>query len=992
MADDFEIKFRVDDGGLATFLKKINNRTKEATKSNQKLEQSTNTLNRATQRQIDASVGIVAGRGKELLQLKEFSKRNHEGAKNIDKLTIALNEQNIATIKGRDAKRTNAIETKKEELANKKVFQSLKEVILQREKDRIATEKQLIAKEKQRKKEIALLKKQQAAEKQLAQSQKLIRKQMQIMTASVKAAGTTFQKLGINLNTVKLALRGNSTALGQMSKAMSIARIKTVQLNKGMLNITNGGRLLDNSFATIRSKLLLVSFAFGLVSNAIVRQVKMFAEQEDSVMKMARVFGVDAANSLDGFSSAMQEVSIFGDEVINSVIATMGSFGANEEQAKKLTKATLDLASGLGLDLNSAGLLVAKSFGSSTNALARYGIEVDSSLKGQERMAAITEGVKEKFGELAEVMAMTTSGQLAQASNAFGDLQERLGQALAPSILLVAKALKTFSNMIPLGLLKAMVSSILGLATGYGTYRIILSATTKGQMLHTAAMGIARAKTFLFIAATHGLTVAMQGLNTVTKANPYVLLASVLIGAVTAIGSLFNATSGLTTKEKELQERLKSLAEQKGLDLKLDAEKLQSIVENTDAIQKEIDTLTAKRDLDGFMLDLKLMEIDLGRQLDPLEKERLQTLFNLKVALEKQKEIEKDAIKLKKEKAALEERAKQSLEDNITNLEKQKQALLAKLMLDGTALKIRLAEIEAGRELTKTEKELLATIGTLQAIYDKNNEKIEKEITIQDILAEAYNQTREARLKLMETQIAEATVLAGKGELNANELAGLFSLVQAYNELNEVKKESNKDDEKAAKIKETLLKKEIALNKQILNASIQIGKSHSNAGNAAAAAAKQVIIAKLQEAVTTYMAGAMAKIPFPLNIGVPALGAAMFGALSSVLSGSSSSGTSSSSGSGSSPIGQYAEGGYVGGNRHSQGGTLIEAERGEFVMSRNAVESIGLETLNQMNQSGGGGSINVSVTGNVLTQDFVEGELAESIKEAVRRGSDFGIG
>ena len=45
-----------------------------------------------------------------------------------------------------------------------------------------------------------------------------------------------------------------------------------------------------------------------------------------------------------------------------------------------------------------------------------------------------------------------------------------------------------------------------------------------------------------------------------------------------------------------------------------------------------------------------------------------------------------------------------------------------------------------------------------------------------------------------------------------------------------------------------------------------------------------------------------------------------------------------------------------------------------------------------MNQTGGGGSVNVSVTGNVLTQDFVEGELAESIKEAVRRGSDFGIG
>ena len=91
-----------------------------------------------------------------------------------------------------------------------------------------------------------------------------------------------------------------------------------------------------------------------------------------------------------------------------------------------------------------------------------------------------------------------------------------------------------------------------------------------------------------------------------------------------------------------------------------------------------------------------------------------------------------------------------------------------------------------------------------------------------------------------------------------------------------------------------------------------------------------------------------------------------------------------------SAVGQWEQGGYIGGRPHSQGGTIIEAERGEFVMSRNAVESIGLETLSMMNE-GGGGSVNVTVTGNVMTQDFVEGELAESIKEAVRRGSDFGI-
>ena len=85
-------------------------------------------------------------------------------------------------------------------------------------------------------------------------------------------------------------------------------------------------------------------------------------------------------------------------------------------------------------------------------------------------------------------------------------------------------------------------------------------------------------------------------------------------------------------------------------------------------------------------------------------------------------------------------------------------------------------------------------------------------------------------------------------------------------------------------------------------------------------------------------------------------------------------------------------GGLIGGQRHSQGGTMIEAERGEFVMSRNAVSSIGLETLNRMNQAGVGGAINISFTGNVMSDDFIESEAVPKIKEALRRGGDIGIG
>ena len=90
-------------------------------------------------------------------------------------------------------------------------------------------------------------------------------------------------------------------------------------------------------------------------------------------------------------------------------------------------------------------------------------------------------------------------------------------------------------------------------------------------------------------------------------------------------------------------------------------------------------------------------------------------------------------------------------------------------------------------------------------------------------------------------------------------------------------------------------------------------------------------------------------------------------------------------------IEQAEQGGLIGGRRHSQGGTIIEAEQGEFVMQRSAVQSVGIENLNRMNEGGGGSAVTVNVSGNVLSQDFVEGELAENIKEAIRRGTDFGI-
>jgi hypothetical protein len=87
----------------------------------------------------------------------------------------------------------------------------------------------------------------------------------------------------------------------------------------------------------------------------------------------------------------------------------------------------------------------------------------------------------------------------------------------------------------------------------------------------------------------------------------------------------------------------------------------------------------------------------------------------------------------------------------------------------------------------------------------------------------------------------------------------------------------------------------------------------------------------------------------------------------------------------SQPPPSYETGGLVGGNRHSQGGTIIEAERGEFVMSRNAVQSLGVETMNQINQGKNMPSVNISISA-PLVDDSVVDSIIPAINKALRNG------
>jgi len=111
----------------------------------------------------------------------------------------------------------------------------------------------------------------------------------------------------------------------------------------------------------------------------------------------------------------------------------LAQMGLQEDQILKITPAILDFAQAKGIDLKTAADLVAKSIGSETNALSRYGIQIEGAVGGNERLDSALTALNSKFKGQAEA-ALAGAGALKQLDNTWGDLQEIVGGFIAKGI------------------------------------------------------------------------------------------------------------------------------------------------------------------------------------------------------------------------------------------------------------------------------------------------------------------------------------------------------------------------------------------------------------------------------------------------------------------------------------------------------------------------------------------------------------------------------
>jgi len=284
-------------------------------------------------------------------------------------------------------------------------------------------------------------------------------------------ANKSLKETGKNIKDVEKKAKGADNELSRM-------RIATSGLRRSM--------------GALRNNLLLVSFAFGGMFAGMAKALKAAGEQELAETKLSTALGHTSQALLDQ-ATALQSVTTFGDENIIQAQALIAAFTDDEEAIKRATAATLDLAAAKGMDLFAAADLVAKTLGSSTNAMSRYGIEVTGAVGSTERLDTLTNNIAKTFGGQATAQAETFSGKMAQMSNVLGDAAEAFGELLFPLVYPLAEGLKLIGenaikvmNIFKKMITKEEVDLIIGEKLAFQEFQKTIKDLSQVDLVHLA--------------------------------------------------------------------------------------------------------------------------------------------------------------------------------------------------------------------------------------------------------------------------------------------------------------------------------------------------------------------------------------------------------------------------------------------------------------------------------------------------------------------------
>jgi len=260
--------------------------------------------------------------------------------------------------------------------------------------------------------------------------------------------------------------------------------------------------------------------AFAAVS---VRNFDKQAKAEKKLLVALKDRG-EVQQRLIAQAKELQTKTLFGDEETIAAQSMLATMGLEEDAITRLIPLVQDMAVAKGMGLVQAADLVAKSVGSSTNALSRYGIVIEGAVGSSGRLDSAVGALTTMFQGQAEAAAQVGAGSLIQLKNIWGDISEDFGRIIIPALNQVAAKLKEVAEWID-GLTDAQKVNIikwLGIVAALGPALMII-----GQM----SIGIG------------ALIPVFASLNAVMAANPIGAIITAIVALIAGLYWLLTSSS-----------------------------------------------------------------------------------------------------------------------------------------------------------------------------------------------------------------------------------------------------------------------------------------------------------------------------------------------------------------------------------------------------------------------------------------------------------------
>ena len=184
---------------------------------------------------------------------------------------------------------------------------------------------------------------------------------------------------------------------------------------------------------------------FGIASAKAYGETKRSADALTASLRNVGITSKAVLKEFDDFAVKLRDAFGISKEVTFECLRLATNFGIFGEKAKETTRAAHALSLGLGMDLNSAMMLLVKASEGNTSVLSRYGIQINKTGNAGKDFEKVLKVVNDRFGELAGADGDNLITKTKALKEEWKELAGLIGKTLTPAL---EKALSVASKVL----------------------------------------------------------------------------------------------------------------------------------------------------------------------------------------------------------------------------------------------------------------------------------------------------------------------------------------------------------------------------------------------------------------------------------------------------------------------------------------------------------------------------------------------------------------